>query len=421
MRKFRTAVRITRLEGPRISVRLAQDNLRNILRKHRDRVAVDPDDGLSARSTAKTREPELARTVLVTAEQRLNGAPKRRLSWIVPAPAPGSGGHRNIFRAVRGLAQRGHDVLVYVVPDRRFASSRDAQRAIEEWFFNLQAEVVLGVDAITPCDLLIATHWSTAYIAHRHRHRAGQIWYFVQDFEPMFAPMGMDYILAERSYQLGFRHIASGPWCSLMLREKFDLDVPFFRFPVDRQVYHPTAGAQETHESRRRVIFFAKPEAPRRCYPLGLDALRIVHTTMPDVEIVLFGSDQVSSSELGFAHNNVGLIRDLTELARLYQSATVGVAFSTTNPSLVPYEMMACGCPVVDLDYGRNDVNYGGRENVALAGPTGEEVAAAVIDLLRKPERRRDLARRGLEYVESFPDEEGMVDAVEQILLHLTR
>ena len=37
--------------------------------------------------------------------------------------------------------------------------------------------------------------------------------YFVQDFEPLFYPMGSDYLLAENTYRKGLYHITTGAWC----------------------------------------------------------------------------------------------------------------------------------------------------------------------------------------------------------------
>ena len=52
---------------------------------------------------------------------------------------------------------------------------------------------------------------------------------------------------------------------------------------------------------------------------------------------------------------NYALLPTIKDLADLYRESTIGMVFSTTNPSLVPYEMMACGLPVIDLktDYSR--------------------------------------------------------------------
>ena len=93
------------------------------------------------------------------------------------------------------------------------------------------------------------------------------------------------------------------------------------------------------------------------------------------------------------------------------------MCFSTTNPSLVPYEMMACGCPVVDLDFNENEVNYGSRENVTLVGPSAHSIAAGVNRLLEDPEYKERVRANGQKYCDIFPEEEEMVRLIESFIL----
>lgn len=340
-----------------------------------------------------------------------------RIGWVMTAPIPGSGGHRMAFRAIRGLAERGHDVTLYVQPDGKYRSSSEVARLIEDQFFGLGAQVVLGVDAIAHSDALVATHWSTAYVVQENRCRTKVGFYFVQDFEPMFSAMGSDYILAENTYKMGLTCITAGPWCAHLLKQKFSVEAYPFDFPIDRDTYCPLAPSVSEGVERPCVVFFARPEMTRRCYPLGVAALRLVHQARPDVELVLFGSSSIDVEALGFPATSIGVIREQRDLADLYRRAHVGMAFSTTNPSMVPYEMMACGLPVVDLDYNDNYVNYGGRDNVALAEPDAESIARTVLELLRNPSARQTLRARGLAYVQGFGSESDMIDRVEDAIV----
>ncbi|WP_373417079.1 rhamnosyltransferase WsaF family glycosyltransferase, partial [Vibrio parahaemolyticus] len=43
------------------------------------------------------------------------------------------------------------------------------------------------------------------------------------------------------------------------------------------------------------------------------------------------------------------MIHDLNELRKLYNKCKVGLCISMTNPSRIPYEMMASGCVPVDI------------------------------------------------------------------------
>lgn len=341
-----------------------------------------------------------------------------RISWIIPQPFEASGGHRNIFRAIKYLAQFGHSLTVYVLPDNlRFADGHAIDEFIARHFFPLNAEkVVLGVDAIEECDVLVSTYWTTAYHARKNADKTTAQIYFLQDFEPMFFPMGTDYVRAMQTYKFGFRFVCSGPWPLRMLKATFDIDNgDFFRFPVDRDIYYPAP--VKRRGPRPRVAFFARPHMPRRCYDLGVWALQIVKERMPEVEVVFYGDDAAKYQNIPYEYTALGMTKTIQELGQLYRSADVGICFSTTNPSLVPFEMMACGCPVVDLDVNGNEVNYGSRDNVCLVEPSPEAIADGVLAVLQNKQYAEQLSANGRDYAEIFPSELEMVKLIESFFV----
>lgn len=337
-----------------------------------------------------------------------------RISWIIPQPFEASGGHRNIFRAIKYLSEFGHSVSVYILPDNhRFANGAEIDTFIATEFFPLNAEqVILGVDNIEKCDVLVSTYWTTAYEAKRHSDKTSAQIYFLQDFEPMFFPMGTDYVRAMESYKFGFRFVCSGPWPLRMLEHTLGItNGDFFRFPVDREIYYPSLVRRRT--GHRRVAFFARPDMPRRCYHLGMWALEIVKKTHPEVEVIFYGDHASKYNNVPFEFTALGMTKTIKELGNLYRSVDVGLCFSTTNPSLVPFEMMACGCPVVDLDVNGNEVNYGSSENACLVAPSPEKIAEGIIRILDDGEYSGRISRNGIEYARIFPSEVDMVRLIE--------
>ena len=158
---------------------------------------------------------------------------------------------------------------------------------------------------------------------------------------------------------------------------------------------------------------------PRRCYGLGIQALKIFHELRPDVEIILYGSNMLESSQIPFPATVKKLMPTLKDLADLYRNADLGVVFSTTNPSLVPYEMMACGCPVVDLDLEYALEKYGGDlGNVFLCSPQPDAMAQQLADLIGQPELLHDCVQRAAKWVSrEFPTELEMARRVESLIL----
>ncbi|WP_153076482.1 glycosyltransferase family 4 protein [Paraburkholderia bonniea] len=346
-----------------------------------------------------------------------------RISWVIPQPFEASGGHRNIFRAIKYLSEFGHTCTLHILPDNhRFSTGEEAYEFIKREFFDIKTDkVVWGVDEIEESDVLVCTYWTTAYVIDAVKSRARLHLYFLQDFEPMFFPMGVDYVRALETYRLGFYHLTSGPWPLEMLKNTLGIDRgSFFRFPLDRGIYYPAvvdADQSTSDQSIDRIAFFARPDMPRRCYTLGVMALEIVKQLRPQVEIVFYGDKKEKYNNVPFSFVNLGMTDTIFELGDLYRSATLGVCFSTTNPSLVPFEMMACGCPVVDLNVNNNHVNYGGEDNSVLVSPNPKAIADGIIRILDDKALAATLAERGIAFASHFPTEVEMAQLIEKVIL----
>ena len=335
-----------------------------------------------------------------------------RIDWIVPGLLIGGGGHRNILRAAYFLEQFGHDVgLVFTDVNM---NAQELRATLHKHFYPFKGRIRVFDGVFQYSDYIVATHWTTVYPALEAAGMTSEVVYFVQDFEPMFAPMGSEYIKAENTYRKGLYAICSGPWCAEILKRDYAMEADFFEFPLDRAIYYP----RHRTKSNLNVLFFAKPEMPRRCYELGVEMLTELKRILPEVEVRFYGSRNVDLSRLPFEATALGMVPTLNDLAQAYSNADLGVVFSTTNPSLVPYEFMACGTPVVDLDRPGNEINYGGRRDIALLGdPDPREMAKQVAALLLNPDERARRAAAGVELVSSMPDEEGVAKLIETLLL----
>ncbi|MBU6408567.1 MAG: glycosyltransferase family 4 protein, partial [Alphaproteobacteria bacterium] len=336
-----------------------------------------------------------------------------KIDWIIPRLIIGGGGHRNILRAAHHLQSFGHDVALHFTSSDDQASQLGS--LVRNHFYPFEGSVKAYDGQFRMTDVIFATHWTTVDAALRAQDRTKEIMYFVQDFEPAFAPMGSEYVLAENTYRLGLYCITSGPWCEVMLKRDFQAEADHFRFPVDIDVYKPTPRTKPN----TNLVFFAKPEMPRRCFEIGAMALGHVHRARPNVEIIMFGSSKAKEQRVDFPATYLEVVPTIQDLAQMYANADVGLVFSTTNPSLVPYEMMACGCPVVDLRRPGNEVNYGDRTDIAyLADPIPENMAREIVALLDNAEDRAARRSAGLEFVRGFPSEEGMARRIEELIFN---
>lgn len=338
-----------------------------------------------------------------------NSIDRLDIAFIVSEPIKGSGGHRNIYRAISYLRRRGHKLAVYYINSSIHADLVKWQ--VNEWFYDMLDISFICYDGIMGThDVCVATWWETVYAMLDNRKQIKYMFDFVQDNEAAFYPMSSNAILAENTYKQDIRYICSGPWMKAFLENKYGVRADCFQFPVNHEIYNTK---KPRIKRKKNLIFFAKPEIARRCYEIGVAALAEVYRRMPEVELIFFGSDKVK--EIPFPAVNLGILPTISDLAELYQNADLGIVFSTTNPSLVPYEMMSCGCPVADMDMEFALSKYGNDENnVFLLDIRPQQMGKQICEILQNEELLKKKQEHGFAWVnKEFPSEDEMGGIVE--------
>jgi glycosyltransferase involved in cell wall biosynthesis len=293
------------------------------------------------------------------------------LNWVMAGPGIGSGGHTTVFRVLRHLEAHGYRNRVYLY-DPSLTDDRHYARIIRE-HFGFDGPVQRLDGAMQDAHAVFATAWPSAYAVYNARC-AGRRLYFVQDLEPDFYPAGVERVLAENTYRMGFHAITAGRWLSEQLGGRYGMDADAFDFGCDTSRYR--------NEGRRRdgIVYYAKPSTPRRGFELGVLALELFAARRPDIAIHLYG-ERVGA--LPFRFTDHGVVSP-DALNAIYNQCLAGLSLSLTNVSLVPLEMLAAGCiPVVnDAPHNRKvldnpDVRYAQPTPSALAGALEEIVASS--------------------------------------------
>ncbi|MCL6606424.1 MAG: glycosyltransferase family 4 protein [Paenibacillus sp.] len=345
----------------------------------------------------------------LTGFQRRTDKNKLVLNWVIPDYGIGSGGHMTIFRTIYFLEKFGHTCNIFIFGNSQWRNEKIARDIIREHFVQLEAKVYIGLDNIPDSDGIVATSWQTAYPVFNIRNTK-QKFYFVQDFEPMFYPMGSDYIFAENTYRFGFECITAGRWLAKKMKD-YGNNADYFDLAYEPDIYKPQ---KEKEDGKRRVAFYARHVTPRRGFELGVEALRLVKSRYPNIEIIFYGWPSFHSN-IPFEYVNKGILSH-RQLAELYSISTVGLCISLTNYSLIPQEMMACKLPVVDVK-GDNTLTIFGEENknIYLAEPTPHALANAILELLTDEDKRQAQIESAYEYVKQF-DWEKSVRKIEAII-----
>lgn len=317
-----------------------------------------------------------------------NDQKAKTLNWLVPDFGVGSGGHTTIFRMVYHLEELGFNCNVIVAEPTNFQGSEQAHAFIRQHYFPIKGRVSIGVSSMEPAWGTIATAWKTAYLVREFQATQNK-YYFVQDYEPAFYQMSSEYVLAEETYRFGFYGITAGSWLKDVLKERYGMEASAFSFSVDHDIYK--AGIKTTNDEKR-VLFYVRPATRRRGYELGILALAEVVKRRPDVEIVLIGAD-IDVKSIPFACRSVG-VTTAQELAYWFNNSDVALVLSLTNLSLLPLEIMACGCVVVSNN-GSNVEWLLNKDNSVLTEPTVEALCEGIIDVLQNDRMRKELIEYG--------------------------
>jgi glycosyltransferase involved in cell wall biosynthesis len=295
------------------------------------------------------------------------------INWVMPPPGPNSGGHTTSFRIINHLESRGHRSTIYFY-DVYSGDAQHYRRIIHDSYADVPVRSVF--DGMQDADAVFATCWESAYPVF-NSPSCGKRFYLVQDFEPWFHPAGSAYAFAENTYRMGFHGITAGAWLSSHLTKNYGMSADHFDFGCEVDTYRRTSNTRDS------IAFYARPNAPRRAFELGLMALEIFAELRPDVEIHAFG-DRIGRHVAVARLHDHGLVPPVG-LNEIYNRCFAGLCLSMTNVSLVPHEMMSSGCiPVVnDAEHNRVVLD---NPHVRYALPSPHELAEALCSVVDDPE-----------------------------------
>jgi hypothetical protein len=327
------------------------------------------------------------------------------IAWLVPTLLEGSGGHRTILQHADLLQRQGHQCVLYF-EDNQYLSAREVKHDIQRLFGLRFADVRLGWSNIRPADLVFATIWYSAKIVRDLQFPCIKS-YFVQDYEAWFHPIGDGFLMAENSYRYGLHPICIGRWLPTQLKSRFDVRAGSFDFCADLSTYRRLPDVKKEHA----VCFVFQPEKTRRCAQFGLEALGMVKHLMPDATIYIYGSRD--PGDIWFDHKHLGML-GLEECNRLYNRCAVGLCLSTSNPSRIPFEMMAAGLPVVEL-YRENNLYDLPDDAILLCDPTPESLAEGLLRVLNDPPLAAAMGEAGLAFMATRSMEKGFTQFLETV------
>lgn len=333
-----------------------------------------------------------------------NASSVQTVIWFVPDWSNvWGGGHYTLFRFANHFGKQGLRNIIYIYNNERHSTPRQLQKDLQLAMRPCRLEVVVDPKDLPACAAAIATTWQSAYHVRSFPHALHKF-YFMQDYECLFYAFGSASMQANETYSFGFNGITGGEW----LRSRYEAHggtAINYRFAADRNIFYPAAPSGKVSPKVRRLFFYGRPSTERRCFELGMASLQAISEKFPDVEIVIAGLD---ISHTPFKATLLGNMT-LEETGKLYRTCDVGIAFSATNLSYLPVELMACGVPVISNRGPQVEWHCAHERDALLVEPVPEAVVDAFTRLYHSKDLRQKLASGGLATMQGLNWEEEMM------------
>ncbi len=235
-------------------------------------------------------------------------------------------------------------------------------------------------------DLVVASSWDTVSFAKK---LPGYKMYFVQDYEPYFYQFGEIFLLAKKTYEQGLHMVSLGAWNKKMIeRECHPVSaIDVIDFPYEATEYPFRERGFSTYQNKKtlRLAVYLKYYGKR--LPCIIPDLLCKLKKLLAAEGISLLVDYFGEAESFHAPGgrNLGMLNK-EELKNLYYSADFGMVASLSNISLVPFEMLSAGLPVIEFADGTFS-EFFPEGSATLIGLSAEELCGKLLALLRQPEQ----------------------------------
>jgi len=279
-----------------------------------------------------------------------NVAPKKieNICFVIPGITAFSGGITSILRLGSYLSSFGYTVT-YACCDNQAVKSlkSSAYRCLP----NYKGNLIRLCDYQDDADIVIATNAISVYHAIKLN---GYKIYFIQDYEPFFYQAGDYHLIAKKTYELGFHMVSLGDWNKKMIKKYVNnfLDIDTICFPYEHREYQTVKRNYLEYQQKTEFnLCVYIRETPRRlpgfCQFIAKYLTERFLTDGMRLNVYFYGED-IGKFKYG---KNLGKLNK-KQLFELYTKCDFGMVASYTNISLVPFEMMATGLPIIEFQDG---------------------------------------------------------------------
>jgi O-antigen biosynthesis protein len=287
---------------------------------------------------------------------------KQKITFVIERMAKYSGGQTSILRLGTELSKLGYSVGYIVYKPQTKSDMEECAKCNLSYY---QGEMYPNkyLDQLDS-DIVIASSWDTVAFAKKMK---GYKMYFLQDFEPYFFSFGELFLMAKKTYEQGLHMVSLGSWNKEMVEKNCKVISPIdiVDFPYESKEYPPYDRNYDSYKKKKDFIVAVYLKYYGKRLPcISQYLLKQVKEEFKkdgiNLHIKYFGEDKSFRCEAG---ENLGMLSK-KQLLELYKKADYGIVASMSNISLIPYEMLATGLPLVEFEDGT--FSYFFPENSAI-------------------------------------------------------
>jgi len=274
----------------------------------------------------------------------------QKITFVIERMAKYNGGQTSILRLGTELSKLGYQVGYVVYKNQ---SKADMVECASSNLINYQGEMYPNkyLEKLNS-DIVIASSWDSVSFAKKMK---GYKMYFLQDYEPYFYSFGELFLMANKTYEQGLHMVSLGTWNKRMVEKncKVISPVDYIEFPYESKEY-PSSSRDYASYSKKKdfIIAIYLKYSVRRLPCITQYLLKQVKEEFKkdgiNLDIKYFGEDKSFHCDGG---ENLGMLSK-KQLLGLYKKADFGMVASMSNISLVPFEMLATGLPLIEFEDG---------------------------------------------------------------------
>jgi glycosyltransferase involved in cell wall biosynthesis len=337
-----------------------------------------------------------------------------KINFILPSfPLCPIGGYKIMYEYANLFAENGYDVAVYHVMTLKYVSSYNIPHflrvlrckllyphASPDWF-NLNTNIhsfhipKLKNKYVRDADIVISTMYATALELNALSDKKGEKINFIQGYELWIA----DYKdLLYKSYCLPITHVVIADYLADIV-ENVSGKRPFVIYNgIDPSVFYINKPIEKRFSHSISMLYSEADNVKGTSW--GLEALRICHQKVQDINIQLFGVyPRPKGLESWFQyHRRPENLRDIYNSVSIFLSPSVTEGWDLTST-----EAMFCGCALICTDIPGHAVYAKNKRTCLLVSPkNSEDMAEKLLELLDNDNLRCSLAKSGNEFIHQF-------------------